>query len=149
MRTCRDCKAEKADSEFYLKGNNVVDCCCKPCRIAITTRRRKSNTEVHRRTILTARAWYRNNRESIRQKQHIRYLRNGITKGDPVKIAAREALHLAVLTKVVTKPSVCPQCGKEFPKRLIHGHHEDYSKPLEVRWRCSECHGKEHRKYAW
>jgi hypothetical protein len=43
----------------------------------------------------------------------------------------------------VVKPTVCEGCGAE--KRL-HGHHEDYGKPLEVRWLCGMCHKARHRE---
>lgn len=35
----------------------------------------------------------------------------------------------------------CERCG-EVAK--TGGHHEDYSKPLEVTWLCGPCHGKRH-----
>lgn len=38
----------------------------------------------------------------------------------------------------------CEGCGKP-PSRRVHAHHADYSKPLEVRWLCTHCHGLEHR----
>lgn len=35
------------------------------------------------------------------------------------------------------------RCGTD---KNVHGHHHDYSKPLDVEWLCSTCHGIEHRK---
>lgn len=43
--------------------------------------------------------------------------------------------------RIVRQP--CEKCAE--PK--AHAHHEDYSKPLDVRWLCRKCHGLEHRKY--
>ena len=43
--------------------------------------------------------------------------------------------------KIVRQP--CAVCGVE----KVHGHHEDYTKPLEVDWLCSKHHMERHRKY--
>ena len=61
---------------------------------------------------------------------------------------ARDVLQKAMRAGKLVKPTVCEDCGQSFPKGWIHGHHEDYSQPLAVRWLCQPCHGKRHRKYA-
>jgi len=40
------------------------------------------------------------------------------------------------------RPAACERCGITC---TTHGHHPDYSKPLEVVWVCRKCHAKEHR----
>lgn len=50
-------------------------------------------------------------------------------------------------------PKPCEGCGigayeTHDGRRGVHAHHDDYSKPLDVRWLCYSCHGKEHRRYA-
>lgn len=38
----------------------------------------------------------------------------------------------------------CEGCGGEN----VHAHHDDYSKPLEVRWLCPACHAQHHKEAA-
>ncbi len=61
-------------------------------------------------------------------------------KNNPEKYKAYNALSYAVKSgKLVQGP--CVYCGN--PKS--QGHHDDYSKPLDVRWVCFKCHReKEH-----
>ena len=63
-------------------------------------------------------------------------------KRNPEKKRAHWALKDAVKVGKIVRPSVCSRCGSEGP---IHAHHPDYSKPLEVEFICSSCHGKQHR----
>ena len=57
------------------------------------------------------------------------------------KYSLATKLNNAIITKKMSKPSVCEKCGDTG---LIHGHHDDYSKPLEVQWLCVSCHRKLH-----
>lgn len=43
----------------------------------------------------------------------------------------------------MVRPENCEICGK---KGIIQAHHEDYSKPLEVKWICTFCHRRENLK---
>lgn len=38
-------------------------------------------------------------------------------------------------------PEPCETCLATSP---IHAHHDDYAKPLEVRWLCASCHRRHH-----
>ncbi len=47
----------------------------------------------------------------------------------------------AVARGEMIRPDLCENCGESGK---IQGHHTDYSKPFEVDWLCTKCHGKEH-----
>jgi hypothetical protein len=57
------------------------------------------------------------------------------------KEKARRLVAQAIDNGVLKRPRECDQCGRGG---MIHGHHEDYSKPLDVIWLCVSCHAKEH-----
>jgi len=61
----------------------------------------------------------------------------------PTKYLAKTLLNNAVRDKRLKKPDKCSECGR---KCRIHGHHEDYYKPLEVIWLCQICHIKRHKE---
>lgn len=53
------------------------------------------------------------------------------------KQKARIALNRQVKLGNIIRPKQCPVC-KKYKK--VEGHHDDYSKPLEVKWVCRQCH---------
>jgi len=86
--------------------------------------------------------------------------RNAYTNSDSGRVASRKAkaaykaknmikrrAHVAVNNAVrdgrLMKPSRCEECGSDG---LLHGHHDDYAKPLDVRWLCTKCHELWHRE---
>lgn len=56
-----------------------------------------------------------------------------------VKIKAHDILRNALRYGKMHRQS-CERCGAE----KTHGHHDDYTKPLDVRWFCNRCHAAFH-----
>lgn len=67
-------------------------------------------------------------------------------RADPIqghKMRVRRVLKYAVsVGKIQRQP--CEVCGN--PK--VDGHHDDYSKPLDVRWLCRKHHQEHHKQMA-
>lgn len=55
------------------------------------------------------------------------------------KSAARRRVSTAIRIGKLTKQP-CETCGI----KKVHAHHDDYSKPLEVKWFCTKHHAKIH-----
>jgi transposase-like protein len=62
---------------------------------------------------------------------------------NPAKVAAHAVLKLAVRSKQIAKPDCCEACSASAAQ--LNGHHDDYAKPLAVRWLCQPCHSAWHR----
>lgn len=54
---------------------------------------------------------------------------------------ARNAVRLAIKAGRLVRAERCSACGAEA---YTHGHHDDYAKPLDVRWLCKPCHDAHH-----
>ena len=65
---------------------------------------------------------------------------NNWRRNNPLKRATNMILYNAVRSGKIKK-SPCSCCGSKI---RIHGHHEDYYKPLDVIWLCGACHNKLH-----
>ena len=57
---------------------------------------------------------------------------------------AQTKVRRAIKRGVLVRPDKCVSCGISGVR--IEGHHHDYSKPLDVCWLCTRCHGEEHRR---
>lgn len=83
--------------------------------------------------------WYKKNgrTRSLKELESIKIWR----KMNPEKISAQRKLRQAVKNGIIKKPLECSICHK---KVYLNAHHDDYTKPLNVRWVCAKCHKNIH-----
>ncbi len=73
-----------------------------------------------------------------------RYMQNYLSEYrscHPERIKANTMVRGAIKRQALHQRNECQCCGSG--DRII-GHHEDYSRPLDVVWLCSSCHAKVH-----
>lgn len=132
---CSTCKEWKLRDAYYpdTRRWNGLKNQCKKCHLitAINTRDPENNKRLRRESA-------RRTRQINPQKYRIKEKLAARIRPKNERTKAREILNDAVRTGKIIKPSNCSQCGK---LRKVTAHHDDYSKPLQVRWLCYECHG--------
>jgi hypothetical protein len=169
---CKECVSKKS-KEYFDKNREEILRRQKEQRLNNPERFKKNNRETYARYkekyIEKQRVYNDDNREKINERQRIYNLKNkeeinekqrkfwNSEEGNQYaneyyhrtkekfdsKIKARNKLRYAVKVGKIMKPEKCENC---VINENIHGHHEDYNKPLEVVWLCSYCHKKEHKK---
>jgi hypothetical protein len=144
-KQCFKCGETKPLHDFYKHpqmGDGHLNKCkvCTRCDVTEHTRKKWGDAD-----------WRMKERERGREKYWRLYRGkkrapgNKRKPGDPVKIRARAILYQALKAGSVLRPEHCEDCNETAK---VHAHHEDYSKPLDVDWLCTICHGKRHRKAA-
>lgn len=141
MKKCSYCKQAKSKTEFY-KDKRTPDGLksqCKKCHCLTSVRTR--DPDKHRES---NRNWMRASRYHTREDVRERDLKRSRVRNKTIEARARHLANVAVRLGFLKRPTTCPKCRRT--DLGIHAHHKDYSKPLDVLWFCSECHGKLHRK---
>ena len=151
MKTCKECNVEMPLSNFYvhagMKDGHLNK--CKECVKSRVDKYAKANPEK-------TKEWARNyfNSEAGKEKAK-KYLLtdkgkeirkkalDSYRKNHPIKDLARYLVKYEIQCGRLFRPSVCSCCKAECKP---HGHHNDYTKPLEVEWLCEQCHKQWHRK---
>lgn len=143
MKTCSTCKDVKPESEFYRDARRPdgLKSQCKKCHCLTSMLSR--DPANHRDS---NREWMRKSKYATREEVRERALLRSRVRNKGIEVRARHLANVAVRLGFLTRPTGCPECGRG--DLGIHAHHHDYSKPLEVTWLCSECHGKRHRKVS-
>lgn len=127
-KVCKQCGEEKELTEYYRMPHNSDGRMgtCKVCKRAYALQHRADNIESIRA--------YDRARGSRQSPEYQREWR----RKNPEKHRA----HRLVATNL-KNPGVCSECPSTFH---VEAHHDDYSKPLDVRWLCAVCHKQHHAK---
>lgn len=133
MKVCTKCGEEKPISEFYidLTHKDGHRDACKVCTCKWQTDYSAANREKIRARARMAYA-KRPERQASRSCRYRRSHRKRITATNKANYAKRKGL----LVK-----RACERCGST---ENIDSHHDDYDKPLDVRWLCRSCHKRLH-----
>lgn len=141
MKTCFKCHEAKPLSEFY-RHSMMADGHlgkCKVCAKADVAARYERLKETDPSFIERERARGR--------EKHRRLYSSGLVRVAPAgtpeqKKRAADLVNNAVRDGRMQKSDNCEDCGR--PYHRIEGHHEDYSRPFDVRWLCKPCHSRRH-----
>lgn len=79
------------------------------------------------------------------QKARLARLREDPTEQFLIKRAAHRAVQRAMYAGTLVRPDACSACNQAPQHGSLHAHHDDYARPLEVRWLCRLCHIGAHR----
>jgi hypothetical protein len=139
MKTCFKCGASKELEHFYkhpMMADGHLNKCAE-CTKADTRAHRAERVEFYK-AYDRARA-----KEPHRVEARAAYKPSTVRppESDPAKRAARTAVSNAVRDGRLTRSPECEVCTTICNTQ---GHHDDYSKPLDVIWCCTACHALIH-----
>ena len=136
-RVCPNCgRAEENEPDEFGLGNRIQ--LCWPCHIA-KQKAYKQTIAYKQRQAIYYREWYRKN--GRRRASDYSSVTLGWAESHPVARVAGRAVTRAVRDGVLSRPDTCTLCRRVT--RVV-GHHEDYTKNLDVEWVCASCHKKIH-----
>ena len=154
-KKCSDCKKIKRVSKFY-KNKQMISGYYSKCKLCIDSdireyrKKHKEKYKIyyreyqkkHKDTIRqTNRQWYVRHKHDPKIKKASAYHRKIYLAKFPEKYKARNAVNNAIQSGRLKKER-CEVCGA----KQVHGHHEDYAKPLKVVWLCPKHHVERHHK---
>lgn len=161
-KACSKCGERKPLDAFHADprqqdGRRAI---CKACRCAQEGARRARNVDIirqqqreyyqrNRGELCAYQSRYRRaNRAKLRayfreyRKRRPDVFRKSLLKWqkqNPEKRRAHSLFWAALRRGEIEKLDACQDCGAGG---YVEAHHDDYSKPLEVRWLCETCHAK-------
>lgn len=146
MKTCKKCHEEKELSEFHKnkpsKDGHINKCrsCVKPYNAKYREDNSKLIAEYSKLPhILAIRRAYKKT-EAGKRSQHISSKKTHARY--PNSVNAQNKFNRAIFSGKIIRPTFCEGCD------IIcnpDGHHDDYNRPLDIRWLCKTCHIEWHK----
>lgn len=129
-KKCFKCEIEWPLIYFYkhseMKDGHLNK--CKKCTRTDSLNHRAANIDK-------VRLYDRERSKTGKRKERLAKNSKQWRKNNPEKYIAQNAVNNAVRDKRLVK-GVCCVCGD----KNVHGHHEDYDRPLDVIWLCPKHH---------
>jgi len=150
MKVCKECNQAKEIDDFYVHkkmADGHLNKCIE-CVKARVLKHRNANLEkikeydrlrANQPKRVEARKEYAKSEKG--KKTHEKAMKT-YYKNYPLKYASKVITRKAIRNGELIKSLNCSKCGSD---EKIEGHHDDYTKPLEVRWLCEKCHKEWHR----
>jgi hypothetical protein len=164
MKDCFKCGVIKELSEFY-KHKQMADGYLNKCKICsrkdviknrikkIEHYREYDKSRMNEPQRVAAREKWANSEEGKNSQMlaKVRWAAKNPEKksganarwvdANPEKISAHNKVRAAIANGSLMKQP-CEKCRN----KKTHAHHYDYTKPLDVKWLCAQCHKDEHKK---
>jgi len=134
MKKCSKCGVERDASQFQkrMASKDFLTSSCKACLKEYDKKRDQdpSRIQMKKDYAMTEKG------KAARGRAQQKWL-----ESNPIKRAVHITTGNAIRDgKLIKQP--CEYCED----KVVHAHHDDYTKPLEVRWLCSKCHEKWHEE---
>ena len=144
---CRQCNQDVRVADYYRHPftSDKLLAVCKACHRANVRANRKANSDHYREydrvramqpDRVAARSAYQQTPEG---KAATSRAKNNYLRRNPVKRKAVNAVNNALRDGRLERQP-CETCGA-----IAQAHHDDYSKPLDVRWLCTKHHAEWHK----
>ena len=149
MKICRKCQKNLKLSEYYKHPemlDGYLNICITCTKIRVGVHRLKNLDKIrcydrergNRQHKSYSTEYYAANKEKVKKTKK-EWVKKNINKRK-----AHMIVGYSIKIGKVKKPKKCEICKKISTR--IYGHHDDYSKPLFIKWLCSICHGQRHKE---
>lgn len=152
MKHCNTCNTNKSDDQFHKRAASVdgLAARCRDCQRIYDKARANKPDRVQARAEYAKseagikagnrakRAWAHRNKDKVYE------IGRAYIETNPKKAKVHGIVGYAIrLGKLKAEP--CEACGETSH---VHAHHDDYDKPVDVRWLCSAHHRSWHAEYG-